>query len=45
MLLQRRDQHFARQREEAAYGAALLAGVAAGVWSDLLSAGQVIAYE
>lgn len=33
-----------RHAEEAAFGAALLAGVAAGVWADLAEAGRAIAY-
>lgn len=36
---------FPRHREEAAYGAALVAGVGAGVWPDLDAAGQVIPYQ
>jgi sugar (pentulose or hexulose) kinase len=36
---------FPRHREEAAYGAALLAGVGAGMFSDLATAGRVIQYS
>jgi sugar (pentulose or hexulose) kinase len=36
---------FARHREEAGYGAALLAAVGAGVCGDLASAGRLIRYE
>jgi sugar (pentulose or hexulose) kinase len=36
---------FPAHREEAAYGAALLAAVSAGVCPDLASAGQMIRYE
>ncbi len=34
-----------RHREEAAYGAALLAGVSVGLWPNLAAAGRGIAYE
>jgi sugar (pentulose or hexulose) kinase len=34
-----------RHREEAAFGAALLAGVGTGVWPDLARAGECVAYR
>jgi sugar (pentulose or hexulose) kinase len=36
---------FPRHREEAAYGAALLAGVGSGIWADGTAAGKQIRYE
>jgi sugar (pentulose or hexulose) kinase len=36
---------FPRHREEAAFGAALLAAVGAGVYPDLTAAGRLIRYE
>ena len=36
---------FPRHREEAAYGAALLAAVGAGLFPDLATAGQMVQYQ